>query len=145
MPEQQKQRNDTTAISNSSMDELEAQAVDKAKASADAAFRPAPSILNAPSAQVLLNQVDGPNLADYKSSESIFTGKRVPIHAGKALHLPIHVSTPGSIVEYSVELEKHDLELSIVAEREEGTTIVRVRLCLNCYLFVVFAICFVFA
>ena len=78
--------------------EIEAQAVDKAKATADAAFRPSPSMLNAPSASVLLRQVDGPSLSTYDSKESIYVGRSIQIH---------------------------DINFGITAEREEGNTIVK--------------------
>ena len=109
-----------------SLDEMEAAAVDKAKASADAAFRPSPSVLNAGNPQVLMKQVDGPSLETYSDNESVYVGSSVPISAGKKLLLPINVSTPGSVVEYACELKQHDIMFSIVAEREEGITIVKV-------------------
>lgn len=110
----------------SSLEELEAAAVDKAKAASDAAFRPSASILNAQSAAVLLQQVDGPSLTTYKSTESIYVGRSVPVAAGGKLNVPINVSTPGSVVEYAVELKAYDIEFGITAEREEGVTIVKV-------------------
>lgn len=106
--------------------ELEARAVDKAKASADAAFRPAPSVLNAQSAQVLLTQVDGPSLTTYTATESVYVGRSVPVAAGGALQIPITVSTPGSVVEYAVELNLYNVQFGIVAQREEGITVVKV-------------------
>jgi hypothetical protein len=109
------------------LEEMEAKAVDKAKASADAAFRPAPSVLNAQSAQVLLAQVDGPSLQTYEGTESIYVGRAVPIAAGGKLNIPINVSTPGSVVAYAVELKAYDINFSITAEREEGVTVVKVR------------------
>jgi hypothetical protein len=109
------------------LEEIEAQAVDKAKVTADAAFRPSPSILNAQSAAVLLQQVDGPSLATYDAKESIYVGRSLPVPAGGHLQVPIQVTTPGSIVQYSVELKSHDIEFGIIAEREEGVTIVKVR------------------
>jgi hypothetical protein len=108
------------------LEELEAKAVDRAKANADAAFRPSPSILNAQSAAVLLQQVDGPSLQTYEGTESVYVGRSVPLAAGSKLNVPINVSTPGSVVEYAVELQYYDVEFSITAEREEGTTIVKV-------------------
>jgi hypothetical protein len=105
---------------------LEAAAVDKAKAASDAAFRPPPSVFNAPSAEVLLQQVDGPSLQKYKSTESVYVGRSVPVAAGGKLNVPINVSTPGSVVEYAVELQQYDIEFGITAEREEGVTIVKV-------------------
>jgi hypothetical protein len=110
----------------SQLEEMEAKAVDKAKASADAAFRPPPSVLNAQSAQVLLQQVDGPSLTTYKGTESVYVGRSVPVAAGSTLNVPINVSTPGSVVEYAVELKALDINFGIIAEREEGITIVKV-------------------
>jgi hypothetical protein len=37
------------------------------------------------------------------------------------------VSSPGSVVEYSVENKQYDFGFGITAEREEGLTIVKVR------------------
>ena len=113
------------------LEELEAKAVDKAKASADANFRPAPSILNAQSATVLLQQVDGPSLQTYTGTESIYVGKSVPVPAGGKLNIPIHVSTPGSVISYAVELKAYDINFTITAEREEGITVVKV--CSLCF------------
>jgi hypothetical protein len=110
------------------LEEMEAKAVDKAKASADAAFRPPPSVLNAQSAQVLLQQVDGPSLKTYQGTESVYVGRSVPVAAGGKLNVPINVSTPGSVVEYAVELKGYDINFGITAEREEGITVVKVGL-----------------
>jgi hypothetical protein len=107
------------------LQELEARAVAKAKATADAAFRPSPSILNAASPLVLLEQVDGASLTDYEARESIYVGRGVPISAGGGLTVPIHVATPGSVVEYAVELKQYDVGFGITAERDEGVTVVR--------------------
>ena len=106
---------------------IEAQAVDKAKATADAAYRPSPAAFNAPSPAVLLQQVDGPSLKTYDSQESVFVGRSLPVPAGDSVQVPIQVTTPGSLVEYSVELKSHDIVFSITVERDEGVTIVKVR------------------
>ena len=108
------------------LQEMEAKAVDKAKATADHAFRPSPSILNAQSAAVLLQQVDGPSLQTYEGKESVYVGRSVPVAAGGQLNVPIQVSTPGSVVEYAVELKAYDINFGITAERDEGSTIVKV-------------------
>ena len=108
--------------------EEEAAAIDRATAGADASFRPPPSVLNAPSASALLTRVDGPSLRDYKSSESVYVGRSVPVAAGGLLSIPIGVSAPGSVVECAVELRSHDVRFEIRAEREEGVTVVKVRL-----------------
>lgn len=106
---------------------LEARAVAEATATADAAFTPSPSLLNASSATALLKQVDGPSLRDYQNKESVYVGRSVPISAGGSLTIPIQVTTPGSVVEYAVESKNYDIGFGITAEREEGLTIVRVR------------------
>jgi hypothetical protein len=80
-----------------------------------------------------LQQVDGPSLADYfdensaAGKESVYVGRSVPIAAGGSLTIPIQVSSPGSVVEYSVENKQYDFGFGITAEREEGVTIVKVR------------------
>jgi hypothetical protein len=114
--------------SNGNVEELEAQAVDQAKISADAAFRPPTSVWNATSPEALLQSVDGPNLHSYEAKASTYVGRSVPVAAGGNLVVPIQVSTPGSVVEYAVELQAHDVSFEITAEREEGVTVVKVRL-----------------
>jgi hypothetical protein len=115
------------------MHALEAKAVAEATASADAAYIPSASLMNATTAEPLLHQVDGPSLADYYDpnspvgKESIYVGRSVPIAAGGSLTIPIQVSSPGSVVEYSVENKQYDFGFGITAEREEGLTIVKVR------------------
>jgi hypothetical protein len=132
MSEQQKEQEsgaptpaDTEASERKRMQELEARAVAKAKATADAAFRPSPSILNAASPHVLLEQVDGASLSDYEAKESVYVGRGVPLAAGGKLNVPIQVTTPGSVVEYAVELKQYDIGFGITAERDEGVTVVR--------------------
>lgn len=108
------------------MAELEAKAVAEATATADDSFMPSPSLLNASSPQALLQQVDGPSLSGYEAKESVYVGKSVPIALRGKMEVPIHVTAPGSIVEYSIESKGYDINFSIVAEREEGVTIVKV-------------------
>jgi hypothetical protein len=126
--------NDTSAAADKKrLQALEAKAVAEATASADAAYTPSASLLNATSPEPLLKQVDGPSLADYfdpdstAGKESVYVGRSVPIAAGGSLTIPIQVSSPGSVVEYSVENKQYDFGFSITAEREEGVTIVKVR------------------
>ena len=61
------------------LEDLEAKAVAEAKASADASFRPSPSLLNAASAEALMAQVDGPKLSTYEAKESVYVGRSVPV------------------------------------------------------------------
>ncbi|GKY95732.1 hypothetical protein MPSEU_000534000 [Mayamaea pseudoterrestris] len=104
---------------------LESRAVDRAKATVDNNFKPSASVLNAPSATLLLQQVDGPSLQTYQGKESIYVGRSVPIAAGGRHDVPIHVTTPGSVVEYAVELPAYDIGFCIMAERDEGSTVVK--------------------
>lgn len=114
------------------MKALEAKAVDKAKATADAAFKPSASVLNAKSADALLAIVDGPEVGSYDAKESVYAGRTIPLGAGKSLTVPIQVTVPGSVVEYSIEVSAYDVGLAIDAEREEGVTIVKVGSSAGC-------------
>lgn len=120
------QNGDGSGTKKQTLAEIEAQAVDKAKATVDASFKPSASILNAPSADALLQQVDGPSLESYDSKESIYVGRSLPVPAGGNLSVPIQITTPGSIVEYEVEVKEYDINFCITAERDEGVTIVKV-------------------
>lgn len=117
--------NDDSKVERKRLQALEARAVAKAKATADAAFRPSVAVLNAPSPDALLQQVDGVSLHDYESKDSVYVGREVPVAAGGRLTVPIQVSTPGSVVEYAIELKLYDIGFGITAERDEGTTLVR--------------------
>lgn len=107
------------------LEDLEAKAVAEAKASADSSFRPSPSLLNASSAEALMSQVDGPRLSTYEGKESVYVARLVPLAAGGKLEIPIQVTSPGSVVEYFIELKSYDMDVSITAERDEGVTIVK--------------------
>mmetsp|Transcript_419 Transcript_419/g.1075 ORF Transcript_419/g.1075 Transcript_419/m.1075 type:complete len:298 (-) Transcript_419:613-1506(-) len=104
---------------------LEAKAVAEATATADAAWVPSTSAMNSSSVEPLLKQIDGPSLKDYQGKESVYVGRSVPIAAGGALEIPIQVASPGSVVEYAVENKAYDFDFGIVAERDEGITIVK--------------------
>ena len=108
------------------LEALEAKAVAEATATADAAFTPSPSLLNATTPAPLLKQVDGPSLENYEAKESVYVGRSVPLAAGGTLKVPISVTTPGSVVEYAVENKMYDFGFGITAEREEGVTLVKV-------------------
>ena len=108
------------------LQDLEAKALEEATATADAAFVPSASLWNATTPTPLLKQVDGPSLTTYQTKESIYVGRSVPVGAGKVLTIPIQVSTPGSVVEYSVENKSLDIGFGITAEREQGVTVVKV-------------------
>jgi len=123
--EEKKQDPNGTSPESKRLSDLEARAVDRAKATADAAFRPSASILNAKSPTALLEQVDGPSLETYEGKESLYVGRTVPVAAGGTLQIPIQVTTPGSVVEYVVEVHAYDIQFGITAERDEGITVVK--------------------
>jgi hypothetical protein len=118
----------SSATKKKQLSALEAKAVEKATATADAQFAPSPSLLNASTASALLVQVDGPDLSTYEAKESIYVGRSVPVSSGGSLTVPIQVTTPGSVVEYAVEMKQYDIGFGITAEREGGVTIVKVRI-----------------
>lgn len=107
--------------------ELEVKAVEDAIANADNKFTPTPSLLNSVDPNALLQQVDGPDLTNYEVKESVYVGMSVPVALRAISEVPIHVTAPGSIVEYSVETKNYDILFGVLAEREEGVTIVKVR------------------
>lgn len=104
--------------------EFEARAIAEAAASADAAYVPSPSLLDANSPEPLLDQVDGPSLKGRIVADSIYSARMIPIPVRKSVDVPIHVTTAGSVVEYRVESERYDVGFGIRAERESSTTVV---------------------
>ena len=123
-PSSKTNNNSSKTNNNEQLDALEAAAVDKAKAQADAQFLPSASALS--STRLLLQAVDGPDLHSYTETESVYVGRVVPVQAGALVEIPITVAAPGSMVEYAMEVAAHDVEWSITAEREEGITVVKV-------------------
>eukprot|EP00565_Helicotheca_tamesis_P007359 CAMPEP_0185724716 /NCGR_PEP_ID=MMETSP1171-20130828/1116_1 /TAXON_ID=374046 /ORGANISM="Helicotheca tamensis, Strain CCMP826" /LENGTH=340 /DNA_ID=CAMNT_0028392635 /DNA_START=32 /DNA_END=1054 /DNA_ORIENTATION=- len=105
--------------------ELEARAIAQATASADASYVPSPSLLTSPSPHPLLSQVDGPSLKSYAGTESVYMARAVPVPLRGKLDVPIHITTGGSVVEYTIETAAYDISFGITAEREEGITVVK--------------------
>lgn len=105
-------------------EELEAKAIAEATASANANYTPPTSTLNSPSPYPLIRSVDGMSLKKYNATPSIFTARDVPVPLRGKFTVPIHVTLGGSIVEYTVASKDYDIGFGIVAEREEGVTVV---------------------
>ena len=103
----------------------EIRAINEASANVDSLFVPSPSLLSSPSVEPLLKQIDGPSLKDYIASPNVYMAHTVPIAAGAKVEVPIHVSSGGSLVEYSIESLAYDVGIGIKAEREEKNTVVR--------------------
>mmetsp|Transcript_19781 Transcript_19781/g.29609 ORF Transcript_19781/g.29609 Transcript_19781/m.29609 type:complete len:499 (+) Transcript_19781:95-1591(+) len=104
--------------------EAEAKAIAEATASADKSYVPPTSLLNSPSPYPLIRSVDGMSLKKYNPAPSVFTARSVPVPLRGKLNVPIHVTIGGSVVEYTVESEDYDVGFGVVAEREEGVTVV---------------------
>merc|ERR1712238_595990 len=100
------------------------QAIENATALADASYSPPQSLLNSPSPHPLIWSVDGVSLRNYNRTPSIFTARAVPVPLRGKLKIPIHITAGGSLVEYTVESKDFDVSFGIVAEREEGSTVV---------------------
>lgn len=103
---------------------LEAKAIAEATASADASYTPSASVMSNASPHPLLKSVDGVSLTKLNTNPGIFMARAVPIPLRGKLNIPIHVTMGGSIVEYSVEAQDYDIAFGVVAEREEGVTVV---------------------
>jgi hypothetical protein len=88
--------------------------------SSDEAYKPPQVILDAPSISPLLEQVDGPNLYQYDETEKVYSGRAVKVMGESSLDIPIRISAPGSIVEYTVEKKSYDFNLGITAKLDQG-------------------------
>lgn len=104
---------------------LEERAINEASASADSMFVPSPTLLASNSPLPLIEEVDGPTLKNYAGSPNVYMARSVPLAAGMKFEVPIHVTSAGSVVEYTIESVKYDLKVGIVAEREEKETVVK--------------------
>ena len=107
-------------------EELEAKAIAEATASANANYTPPTSLLNSSSPYPLIRSVDGMSLKKYNPTPSIFTARGVPVPLRGKLNVPVHVTLGGSIVEYTIESKDYDIGIGIIAERDEGETVVTV-------------------
>ena len=106
---------------------LEAKAIAEATASADASYTPSASVMSNASPYPLLKSVDGTSLTNkHNQTPGIFMARNVPIPLRGKLNIPIHVTSGGSIVEYTVQSQDYDIGFGVIAEREEGVTVVTV-------------------
>lgn len=102
------------------------EAVNKAIVASDVSYKPPQTVLDSKSLGPLLAQVDGPSLFKYNGEEAVYSGRSTKIYGGSTLDIPIRVSAPGSIVEYTIEKKSYDFGLGIVAKLEQGgTTVVK--------------------
>jgi len=116
-----------SAISSSSSQQTEAQAISIATKAADENYQPSQSLLSSSSPYPLIRSVDGISLKTYNSEPSRFSAKDVMVPLRGNLNVPIHVTASGSVVDYVVECKDFDIGFGVIAEREEGVTVVKVR------------------
>lgn len=94
--------------------------VNSARINSDYNYVPPKTVLDSKSIGPLLEQIDGPLMYDYESKESTYTGRSTKIYGGSTLDIPIRVSAPGSIVEYTIEKKSYDFGLGITAKLDQG-------------------------
>jgi len=97
----------------------------EAQGKEDESFTPSDKLLNAASAEAIMEQVDGPSLTNYDNKEATFVGKRVVVKPGGKIEVPINVTAPGSVVQYTVESKGYDIALCVKSTKEGTTNIVR--------------------
>jgi hypothetical protein len=101
----------------------QAQALEDKLSKADDAYEPSKAVLeNTPK---LLQEVTGPTIpSDYRGKEAYFTGRNVVVYAGRTETVPIHVSTPGTMIEFTIDRKGYDFGLEIIAfmdQQSKGT------------------------
>lgn len=119
---------DSDSDEDSLEDSSDAEAIALATKAADENYVPSQSLLNSSSPYPLIRSVDGISLKRYNPDPSVFCAKDVIVPLRGTLNVPIHVTTSGSIVDYTVDCAGYDIGFGITAEREEGVTVVKVCL-----------------
>lgn len=114
--------------------EDEAEAISLATKTADENYQPSQSNLSSSSPYPLIRSVDGISLKTYNIEPSRFSAKDVAVPLRGKLNVPIHVATSGSIVDYTVHCQDFDIGFGVIAEREEGVTIVKENSRQDCHL-----------
>ena len=85
---------------------------------ADDAYEPTKAVLE--NTQLLMQEVTGPIIpAGYKGKEAYFTGRNSVVYSGRSENVPIHVSTPGTMIEFTIDKKGYDFGFEIVAFMEE--------------------------
>jgi hypothetical protein len=69
----------------------------------------------------LLQEVTGPQLDNnYVGKEGYFSGRNVQIYSGRTESVPVRVSVPGTIVEFTIDKKAYDFGFEIVAFLDNG-------------------------
>lgn len=77
----------------------------------------------------MLKEVCGFSLSDYKGSKEFLHKKsNVSVYVGRALSIPVRVSTPGSFIELSITKKSSEFDLAILAVPDKGYAVdIKVR------------------
>jgi hypothetical protein len=77
----------------------------------------------------MLKEVCGFSLSDYKGSKEFLHKKsNVSVYVGRALSIPVRVSTPGSFIEFSITKKASEFDLAILAVPDRGYAVdIKVR------------------
>ena len=80
------------------------------------------------STPLLMKEVSGVSLENYIGREGVFSERDVKVHAGNTLKVPVRITTPGSIVEFSIEKKSYDFSFGINAFLDGGQ-VAKIKVC----------------
>jgi hypothetical protein len=83
-------------------------------------YQPPDTVLDSLALEPILEQVDGPSMYEYEGREATYTGRSCKVYGQSSLDVPIRISAPGSIVEYTIEQKSYDFGLGITAKLDQG-------------------------
>jgi len=85
----------------------------------DGSYKPSPETLaNTPR---MLKEVFGFPLSDYKGSKEFLQKKsNVSVYVGRALSVPVRVTTPGTFVEFSIRKKASEFDLGLLVVPDKG-------------------------
>lgn len=83
-------------------------------------YQPPDAVLDSLALEPLLEQVDGPSMFKYTGKEATYTGRSCKVYGQSSLDVPVRISAPGSIVEYTIEKKSYDFGLGISAKLDQG-------------------------
>mmetsp|Transcript_8744 Transcript_8744/g.20871 ORF Transcript_8744/g.20871 Transcript_8744/m.20871 type:complete len:408 (+) Transcript_8744:986-2209(+) len=70
---------------------------------------------------MMLKEVCGLSLSEYKGSkEFLYRKSNVSVYVGRALSIPVRITTPGSFVEFSINKKGSEFDFAILAVPDKG-------------------------
>jgi hypothetical protein len=80
-----------------------------------------PSVEALVDTSMLLKQVCGPSISNYKGSKELLHKKsNVSVYVGRTESIPVRVSTPGTFVEFSINKKASEFDFGILAVPDNG-------------------------